>query len=156
MLKFLRGFFGGGADQDSELMGDVAKVAESLDIQMAIAAHENWKLRLQAFLDGVSTEQFSPEVICFDDRCDLGKWIHGPGKQRLGAFPGFTALLGHHKMFHYAASNVVALSNAGKMTDARKMLAGQFSTFSSEVVRDLVTLRQLAESGKNAEKSRRR
>lgn len=156
MLGFIKNFFGGAsAANDSQLAGNVASAAQSLDIDMAIAAHENWKLRLQAFLDGSSTEQFSPEVICFDDRCDLGKWIHGEGKARLGTFPGFTALMGHHKMFHYAASNVVALSNAGKEEDARKMLQGQFSKFSGEVVQDLSDLQQLVESSKKVRAARR-
>lgn len=155
MLGFIKNFFGGNAGNDSQLAGNVVSAAQSLDINMAIAAHENWKLRLQAFLDGSSTEQFSPEVICFDDRCDLGKWIHGEGRARLGAFPGFTALMGHHKMFHYAASNVVALSNAGKEEDARKMLREQFSKFSSEVVQGLSDLQQLVESSKKVRASRR-
>ena len=83
-----------------------------------------------------------------DDRCDLGKWIHTAGRAKLGAFPGFTALQGHHKMFHYAASNVVALTQAGKTDEARKMLDVQFAQHSNEVVRDLKMLNVLASEGK--------
>jgi hypothetical protein len=121
-----------------------------LDLDMAQAAHENWKLRLQAYLDGRSEEELSAETICFDDRCDLGQWIHGPGTASLGRFPGFTALLGHHKMFHYAASNVVALAKAGKNDDARKIMAQQFEPFSRSVVTDLDSLRQIASAPKAA------
>ena len=123
----------------------MAKIVNTVDIDMAIASHENWKYRLQAFLDGRSTEKFVAEEICFDDRCDLGKWIHGAGKAKLGNFPGFTALQGHHKMFHYAASNVVALAQAGKTEEANKMLDVQFTQQSAEVVRDLRMLKALAE-----------
>ena len=123
----------------------MAKIVNTVDIDMAIASHENWKYRLQAFLDGRSTEKFVAEEICFDDRCDLGKWIHGTGKAKLGNFPGFTALQGHHKMFHYAASNVVALAQAGKTEEANKMLDVQFTQQSAEVVRDLRMLKALAE-----------
>ena len=109
----------------------------------AIAAHENWKLRLRSFLAGTSSEKFVAEEICFDDRCDLGKWIYSTGRSQLGTFPGFTALMGHHKMFHYAASNVVTLAQVGKIDEAGKILEMQFSQHSSEVVRELQILRTI-------------
>jgi len=127
---------------DSDFDRNVAEAADSLDIQVAISAHENWKIRLQAYLDGKSSEAFNADVICFDDRCDLGKWIHGTGQQRLGKYPGFTALVNSHKMFHYAASNVVTLAQAGKVNEARKMLDGQFSHFSTHVVGALNALQK--------------
>ena len=92
---------------------------------------------MHAYLDGKTSETFEPDVICFDNRCDLGQWIHGPGQERLGKYPGFTALVDNHKMFHYAASNVVALAQAGKTDEAHKMLEVQFAQHSAEVVRDL-------------------
>ena len=138
-------FFGVSASPKKEMVSHIAKIVNTVDIDMAIASHENWKYRLQAFLDGRSTEKFVAEEICFDDRCDLGKWIHGAGTAKLGNFPGFTALQGHHKMFHYAASNVVALAQAGKTEEANKMLDVQFTQQSAEVVRDLRMLKALAE-----------
>ena len=51
-------------------------------------------------------------------------------------------------MFHYAASNVVALAQAGKTDEARKMLDVQFAQYSNEVVRDLKMLNVLASEGK--------
>jgi hypothetical protein len=111
-----------------------------LDIHVALSAHENWKNRLQAYLDGTSKEVFDANAICFDNRCELGKWIHSTGKARLGLHPGFTALMSHHKMFHFAASNVVALKNRGKTAQANAMLQGQFSQFSKSVERDLNAL----------------
>lgn len=148
MLGFLKSFFGSSNERDSELAGNVASAAKTLDIDMAMSAHENWKLRLSAHLEGKSTERFSAEEICFDDRCDLGRWIHGDGKARLGNFPGFTALMGHHKMFHYAASNVVSLAKAGKAAQAQAMLSGQFTKFSGEVIQDLELLRKLVDGAK--------
>lgn len=132
---------------------DVAEATAELDIQTAIAAHENWKLRLMSYLEGTSKENFSPEIICFDDRCDLGKWIHGAGKARLGTFPGFTALMGHHKMFHYAASNVVSLAMAGKHAEAQKMLSSQFESFSKSVVVDLKALLDIVERSKKSKRT---
>lgn len=115
-----------------------------LDIQVAISGHDNWKNRLQAYLDGTSKEVFDANVICFDDRCDLGKWIHSSGKARLGQYPGFTALMSHHKMFHFAASNIVALQSRGKTAEANAILQGQFSQFSNSVASDLNALYSMA------------
>lgn len=148
MFGFFKNFFG-SSTIDSELNAVVGAAMEGLDIQTAMAAHENWKLRLQAYLDGSSSEQFSPEVICFDNQCDLGQWIHGKGQANLGKFAGFTALLEHHKMFHYAASNVVALSQVGKDAEARKILDGSFSAFSKAVGEDLEGLYSIVEHSRS-------
>ena len=147
MFGFLRNFFG-SSELDSELNSLIGKATDGLDIQTAMAAHQNWKLRLMAYLEGNSSEQFSPEVICFDNHCDLGQWIHGKGQAHLGNFSGFTALLEHHKMFHYAASNVVALSQAGKEAEAHKMLEGSFATFSKAVGEDLENMYHAVEQSR--------
>ncbi len=118
-----------------------AQALNEFDVDAAIAAHQNWKYRLQAYLKGQSNEDFSPEVICFDDRCDLGRWLHGPGKAHLGHYPGFTALMGHHKMFHYAASNVVALYKADKLMHSHQILNGQYAAYSKALVQDLDRMR---------------
>jgi len=149
MFSLLKSFFG-QASNDSRMDKEVTGAMESLDIQAAMAAHENWKLRLMAYLDGTSKEEFVAEVICFDNRCDLGQWIYSTGKASLGKYPGFTALMGHHKMFHYAASNVVALAKSGKETEARKMLDGQFHSFSKSVVDDLQLLQDVVTRAKNS------
>lgn len=137
------GFFGSGKQSQEEI--DIARSAlQGLDIQVAIAAHENWKNRLQAYLEGTSKEVFDATVICFDDRCDLGKWIHSSGQAKLGRYPGFTALMSHHKMFHFAASNVVALQSRGKTAEADVILKGQFAQFSKSVVGELNALSAIA------------
>jgi hypothetical protein len=139
-MSFLSSLFGGvfrlGKQPQNEI--DFAQSAlNDLDIQDAVSEHENLKIRLQAYLDGTSKEVFDANVICFDDRCDLGKWIHSSGKARLGQYRGFTMLMSRHKMFHFAASNVVALQSRGKTAEAEVILKGQFSQFSKSVVGDL-------------------
>ena len=142
-MSFLSSLFGGlfGFGKQSLDEIDFAQSAlNDLDIPFAVSAHENWKNRLQAYLAGTSKEVFDANVICFDDRCDLGKWIHSTGKARLGQYPGFTALMSHHKMFHFAASNIVALQRRGKTAEADVILKGQFAQFSKSVVGDLQAL----------------
>jgi hypothetical protein len=137
------GFLGSGKQPQNEIEFAQSALNE-LDIQDAVSVHENLKNRLQAYLDGTSKEVFDANVICFDDRCDLGKWIHSSGKARLGHYRSFTMLMSRHKMFHFAASNVVALQSRGKTAEADAILQGQFSQFSNSVVNDLNTLNSLA------------
>jgi len=111
-----------------------AAILAEIDIDTAIAAHENWKLRLQNYLNGNSTETLQPEVICLDDRCDLGKWLHGPGGQRLGKYPAFSVLVARHKYFHVQASNVVALAQTNDKAKAMQTLEGSYRHASSQVV----------------------
>ena len=63
-------------------------------------------------------------------------------------------MLGHHKMFHYAASNVVALAKAGKEDEANAMLNGQFAKFSNEVLADLNLLEEVGSARKKTNKAR--
>ena len=133
LLEHLRAFLG-TTTASSHIPVEVRSLTSDLDIDAAIFAHENWKVRLDTYLAGRSTEDLRPEVICCDDRCDLGRWIHGTGRKRLGSYPGFTALTEHHRMFHYAASNVVSLAQAGKSAEAERMLTGLYAQKSSAVL----------------------
>ncbi|MEN9373491.1 MAG: hypothetical protein RIR79_1043 [Pseudomonadota bacterium] len=142
-------FFFGADDIDTEETKITRNAVSSLDIQAEMTAHENWKMRLKLYLEGQSTEQFSPELVCHDNRCDLGRWIHGTGQEALGKFPGFTTLMRHHQMFHYTASNVVALNLAGQKNEANQILQSQFKDYSNSVMSDLKTLAAVADYAGN-------
>jgi hypothetical protein len=149
VLGFFKRFF--GVHDAKFVMPDGAKdITEGLDIEAAIMAHQNWKLRLDAYIEGRSNEDLRPETICFDDRCDLGRWIHSTGKARLGAFPGFTAMTEQHRMFHYVASNVVSLAQSGKRQEAERMLATSYEQRSAAVVQSLQQLQLLSEVRRGA------
>ena len=51
MLDFVKRFFGSEEPKISQIDSAMLTAVESLDIQLAKAAHENWKHRLQAYLD---------------------------------------------------------------------------------------------------------
>jgi hypothetical protein len=137
MLKFLR--FGRSPDSVFTTMtaGTAAEIeaeVHRLDIDAAIAAEESWKARLDAYLAGKSTEDFRPEVICFDDRCELGKWLYGPGRARLGKYTSFKLLVAEHKNFHYHAANVVSFVESGRLDKAVNLLTTDFERSSARVV----------------------
>lgn len=151
-MSDLRRFFGHEqGTRDSQLRAEAARAAEGLDIEAAITAHRLWKEQLLTQLTGrpgrPSTDpNLRPDrdQICRDDACPLGQWIHGRGRARLGAFPGFSDLLAHHRMFHHVAGNILTLDAAGKRADALRMLDEQFEDYSTRVNDDLRLLQQVS------------
>lgn len=123
-----------------------AKTAETvlaeLDIDMALAAHENWKVRLQSSLHGHSTEDLRPDYICRDDQCELGKWLYGTGLQRLGKYPAFSILLARHKYFHMQASTVAALMQDGDKDKAEQVMGSTYRHASTQLELMLKELRR--------------
>lgn len=146
-LDFFKSF-GSKAERD-KAQSDVSKALTSLDIDVAIGAHRNWKDRLVIYLDGNSTEDLRPEVICHDDRCDLGKWIHSDGQKQLGQYAMFSELRAVHKMFHQQASSVVALHQSGKRDAAKWLLEGEYDKTSERIIRRLQDLKMLNDGGAN-------
>lgn len=141
MLKLFKNIFGSNANSKHIAPAMVSenelKIIRELNVGAAISAHEHWKIRLGTFLTGKSTEDLRPEVICFDSRCDLGKWLHGPAKEQLGKYTSLQQLVAEHKSFQYQASNVVSLTQAGKVGDAEKLLLNGFKLSSERVIKFL-------------------
>ena len=111
-----------------------AKILAEIDIDAAISAHENWKLRLDTYVAGTSLEELRSEVVCLDDQCLLGKWLHGAGRSSLGHHPSFSMLIGRHKQFHIEASNVVVLTQSSQLAKAHAVLNGNYARASRQVI----------------------
>jgi hypothetical protein len=111
-----------------------AQILAEIDIEAAISAHENWKLRLGSYVAGTSQEALRPEVVCMDDQCLLGKWLHGSGRSSLGRHQSFEMLVGRHKQFHIEASNVIALTQASQLGRAQEVMNGNYARASRQVI----------------------
>ncbi|MFA9219080.1 MAG: CZB domain-containing protein, partial [Sphingomonadaceae bacterium] len=99
-----------------------------------IAAHRKWKITLRKAITEKQT--LDAEVICRDDRCALGLWIHGAGGRQWRNKPGFSELVSKHAQFHQSAGTVAKTINAGDYQRALGMIDvdSQFSAISGEVV----------------------
>ncbi len=111
----------------------------------AIQAHTAWKKRLMDYVAGQSTEDLQPHIICVDNRCVLGKWIHGSGKARFGEQPLFQQLVEEHAKFHYHASRVVEAHLAGNTALANQILSENFAEQSRYTVNCLAKLNAIVE-----------
>ena len=119
-----------------------ATAPQDLDIDAAIDAHRQWKVRLRAALE--NRLQLNAEQIACDDACVLGQWIYGRDGQRMSSAPGFVTLLEQHQAFHRAAGEVARRINAGQMGDAQRLLGSgsEFASASNGVALALTRLKR--------------
>ena len=64
--------------------------------------HLRWKTRLARLLNG--QEEVGVEQLLSPDKCELGKWMNGPGIRQFGERPEFTHLDRVHKEIHACSS----------------------------------------------------
>jgi Chemoreceptor zinc-binding domain len=92
-----------------------------MDLDTAIEKHAEWKLKFRSAIS--KREQLDATAIAKDDRCELGRWLHGEAKQLLGKRPSYSACLNKHAAFHSEAAKVAELINAGRYEEAERMLS---------------------------------
>jgi Chemoreceptor zinc-binding domain len=119
-----------------------AQISAEIDLFQAVSAHVSWKQRLQEYLNGTSIEKLDAMVVCRDDECTLGKWIHGPGLKHFYMDETFHQLRHDHAKFHKLASNVVLHAQANERVEAETLLVGEYRQISRKVVQTLTELNQ--------------
>lgn len=108
----------------------------------AMVAHMRWKFRLTDYVAGKSAERLDPKVVCRDDHCELGKWIHGEAANR--ADPDLEELRREHAAFHTHASGVIEAFIATKRLEAETILAGPYTVASTKVIMLIKRIRERA------------
>ena len=122
--------------------------AAGLNFYTAIEAHQKWKVRLLAVIEGDSSEGLSVEVIGRDDQCALGKWIYGVGGARFSAVSQFGELKRNHAFFHTCAAGVLEKAQEGQKDAALQALKqGAYARASQDVIRDLAVMYRHATTG---------
>ncbi|GAB6050275.1 hypothetical protein JCM16106_11210 [Hydrogenophilus islandicus] len=115
---------------------------EDLDFEKWRSAHRQWRERLNRVMKG---EEAMPDiaVVEVDNRCDLGKWLHGAGVRLYGELPLFQELLKEHAAFHRAAAQVLRHWQEGDERAARRLLNGEYEMRSMRVIADLTELERI-------------
>lgn len=126
----------------STLFGSAKKkqISEEINISEATAAHVSWKLRLQRCLDGTAEEKLDPEIVCRDDACKLGQWIHGDARKHFEGVEAFYALRADHATFHQLAGKIVSHVHSNEHAAARQLMDGEYRNISRKVVMTLSEL----------------
>jgi hypothetical protein len=119
-----------------------APVAEGgLNFMEAIEAHVRWKVRLEAYINGTATEELDADLVCRDDKCALGKWIHGVGGTKYGGHPRFPGLREIHQAFHRCAGEVIRFADRNERDKALDLLnRGDYARFSHQIKAQLARL----------------
>jgi len=133
---------GSGTGARARGLGRDQRTAEMvvLDVDQAIAAHRQWKNRLQACLEG-SCEGLDAAVIQQDNQCALGKWLYGEHAPAMDD-AALAALKAQHAVFHRQAADVVRCIVAGNTAGAKTLLEGAYARATDTVVLGLQALKR--------------
>ena len=91
-----------------------------MDLSKAIEAHGEWKVKFRQAING--KESLDAATIAADDRCNLGKWLHGEAKTKFANLKSYAECVAMHAAFHKCAGNVAQAINARKYAEAQSMI----------------------------------
>ncbi|WP_051298860.1 methyl-accepting chemotaxis protein [Marinobacterium litorale] len=108
----------------SKLMGMMRKFRVTRDnrieLEVARAAHQAWKMRLRAFLDGEA--DIPREQAVSGHQCDFGQWYYGAGQRHFGqGHPEFSEIEGPHLRLHELIGQILEAKKAGRHQEAEAM-----------------------------------
>ena len=135
------------------LSGAGTSLGNKFDFHSAVDAHSSWKQRLQAFIAGKG-EALDAAVVGGDDRCVLGGWIYGPGKD-FAKYGEYGALRSAHASFHRCAGEVVRLSQAGRREEATRALENEFVAESKTTVKCIYEMKDVVGGARVSKRERR-
>jgi methyl-accepting chemotaxis protein len=112
-----------------------------MDLNVAIQAHSEWKMKLRA---AITRKEKIEANLSVDNACALGKWLHGEAKAPYSKFPAYADLVTKHAAFHREAGKVATAIAAGKYPEAEALLeAGTgFATASAAVGVAIIKLKK--------------
>lgn len=91
-----------------------------MDLDKALAAHADWKVKLRVAL--TDRVKLDAEKIASNCECDLGRWLQGDGRAKYGASANFRTCFEGHTKFHEAAGAIARSINAGDYAGAERQL----------------------------------
>lgn len=104
------------------------------EITTAIGAHGAWKLKLRTAISHGSSD-VKPEIVCRDDQCAFGKWLHGPSLgPDVRAGKPYEVVKRLHADFHRCAGDVLRKAVSGQKRDADALFEGEFAERSQILV----------------------
>jgi hypothetical protein len=115
--------------------------ARFLDVSAVIAAHVQWKKKLEGYIEG-SGEPLEASVVGSDRHCQLGKWLAGEGRAYESSAE-YREARDMHARFHTCAAEVVRAVQRDDREGARRLLAprSEFRRCSEALVRLLASLK---------------
>jgi Chemoreceptor zinc-binding domain len=119
-----------------------------INLANAISAHNQWKIKLRNAMSADDT--LDVETISKDNCCELGKWLHGEGKQAHGDLQLFCDCIKQHAVFHTEAGKVALLINNRRYQEAEDQIdytSSAFGQASTSVINTINKLKRELEGG---------
>ncbi|MFZ6800502.1 CZB domain-containing protein [Undibacterium sp. Di24W] len=91
-----------------------------MNLDNAVETHAQWKTKLRTAI--VKHEQLDLVTLSRDDCCELGQWLHGPGKNSFGRLATHSDCVHKHVVFHREVSKIAKAVNAQQFDLAERML----------------------------------
>jgi methyl-accepting chemotaxis protein len=114
-----------------------------VDFDQAIKAHSAWKQKLADYLERPDGS-LDPDVVGRDDRCPLGQWVYGEGRDQASAT--FDELRVAHAAFHECAGSIVRRINDGETVSPERALGdgSDFANRSLACITLIVSMKRVA------------
>lgn len=87
-----------------------------IELEVARAAHQAWKLRLRAFLDGQAEIPHGQAVSSHE--CDFGRWFYGVGLERYGRSGAMAAIEQPHDRLHQLIGEILEAKDRQQLQQA--------------------------------------
>ena len=104
----------------SQLMGVIRRFKveqdDVIELEVARAAHQAWKLRLRAFLDGKIEIPHAQAVS--PRECDFGRWFYGAGQEKLGNSDIMRSIEQPHNRMHQLIAEIIDAKSKNQMQEA--------------------------------------
>ncbi len=94
-----------------------------MDLNHAIEKHVEWKLRFRSAI--AKHETMDADTIGKDNRCELGKWLHGEARVLFSGLQSYPPCVERHAQFHAEAARVAQAINQKRYAEAEAMLGGE-------------------------------
>jgi methyl-accepting chemotaxis protein len=102
-----------------------------IELEVAKAAHQAWKMRLRAFLDGHA--DIPHEQAVSSHECDFGRWYYTSGKERYGSSAALGAIEKPHDRLHQLIGEIIEAKHHGKEPEAERKYQ-EVAQLSGEIV----------------------
>ena len=139
MLKSLWKRFPGKSRQSLDTVEEVAENV-GLHLREVLAAHSAWKRRLARMLKEGDRRKIDLITIADDRVCELGRWLHGTGKEYFDHLDEYHEAVDAHAQFHKIAAEVVIEFKSGNRHKAAELLRTRFRDASNRNQMALVML----------------
>ena len=115
-----------------------------IELEVAKAAHQAWKMRLRAFLDGHA--DIPHEQAVSSHECDFGRWYYTAGKERFGSAAALQAIEKPHDRLHQLIGEIIQAKHQGKEAEAERKYQ-EVAQLSGEIVSGIDRLIKQAGQG---------